>query len=307
MTVEEERTRVVFWFGVVIFARLYTVVMCDIPERLFGNDAIGHTWIRDIPTYLWVELIAYGPIVWFALHRITTDVFGSVPTDPDRLRAHRRRRLAATVAGAIFLYGVGIHTADTVEVLSREREGISDGAVYDLVYFLDEGLSHYVQFIPLFFVIGWFVVFDRPARHEFRRVALLFGAAHGVERGLGIIEGEKWFLGPIVMVWFATAVWIRRRRNGPNAFDEFFVRYAFGFLLMLPACQTAYAIWFGGFPAPSGLADGEYGQLAIGAVGLTTLGAAAILAAEHRVTRRAHRAVAGPVATADRNERVDAR
>lgn len=277
------RTRVEIWFGVIVFARLYTVVLCDVPERIFGDDRIGHTWIHDIPTYLWVEIILYGPIVWFALHQITADVFDESSTEPAALQIHRRRRLAATVAGALFLYGVGIHAADAVEVFAREREGITDGPVYDLVYFFDEGLSHYVQFVPLFFVIGWFVIFDRANRTGHRRVALVLGAAHGIERGLGIIEGEKWFLGPFVMIWFAAAVWLRRRRIGANAFDEFFVRYALSFLVLLPACQLSYALWFGGFPAPSSLTDGDYAQLAAGVIALTALGSVVLVAIEHRI------------------------
>jgi hypothetical protein len=284
------RTRAVTWFAVVVFARLYTVILCDFPERVLGSDVMCDTWLRGIPIYLWVEIIAFGPIVWFALHQITTDVFGDIPTAAGPLHAHRKLRLAATVGGALFLYGVGIHTADTVEVLSRQREGITDGAVYDLVYFLDEGLSHYVQFVPLFFVIGWYVIWDRSGRTEYPRVALLLGAAHGVERGLGIIEGEKWFLGPIVIVWFLLAVRWRRGRVGDVAFEEFFVRYALAFVLLLPVCQAAYAIRFSGFPAPSGLTDGEYAELAVGVVGVTVLGAAAVVALD-RLRRRHDRTV----------------
>lgn len=68
----------------------------------------------------------------------------------------RRVELVATAAIAMWLYGVGIHAADIIEVVSRERAQITDGTVYDVAYFLDEGLSHYVQFVSLFVVIGLF-------------------------------------------------------------------------------------------------------------------------------------------------------
>lgn len=280
----ERRTRMIWWFGVVVLGRLYTVLLCDIPEPLFGIDWLCRTWFHDIPSYLWVELVLYGPIMWLALHQITADVFGDVPSDPEALARHRRIEFAATAAAAIFLYGVGVHVADTIEVFSRERVGVTDGAVYDLVYFLDEGLSHYIQFIPLFFIIGWFVIFDRPGRHEHSSWAMFLGAAHGVERGLGTIEGEKWFLAGAAVAWMALAAWLRRRRVGPVAADEFFFRYALVFTAMLPATQLAYVLWFDGVEPPSGLDDGDYAQLAIGA-SLLTLAATAIAIGADRLGR----------------------
>ncbi len=185
------RTRAVFWFSVVVFARLYTAVLNDFLGSIVGWEFIGHTWINGIPTYLWVEIIFYGPVIWLALYNVNVDVFGDVPTEPEALKKHRRLQFIGTAAIAIIIYGIGIHVTDAIEVLSREREGITDGAVYDLVYFFDEGLSHYVQFFPLFFVMGWFLIFDRPGRTGSAYFALFLGAAHGVERAVGIIEGEK--------------------------------------------------------------------------------------------------------------------
>ena len=185
------RTRAVFWFSVLVFARLYTAILNDFLGSILGLEFIGYTWIHGIPTYLWVEIIFYGPVIWLALYQVNTDVFGDVPTDPEALKKHRRLQFIATAAIALILYGIGIHVTDAIEVLSREREGITEGPVYDLVYFFDEGLSHYIQFFPLFFVMGWFLIFDRPGRTGAAYFALFLGVAHGVERAVGIIEGEK--------------------------------------------------------------------------------------------------------------------
>ncbi len=272
------RTSAVFWFSVVVFARLYTAILCDFLGRILGFDFICYTWVNNIPSYLWVEIIFYGPVIWFSLHQVNTDVFGDVPTDPEALKKHRRLQLIGTVAIAIILYGVGIHVTDTLEVLSREREGITDGAVYDLIYFLDEGLSHYVQFFPLFFVMGWFLIYDREGRTGNAYLALFLGVAHGVERAVGIIEGEKWFLGPLVMTWMGAAAWLRWRRVGAAAFGEFFFRHAMAFLLILPACQLLYYVWFGAFPPPSFLSDSELVEMAVGAVGLTAIGTVVVIA-----------------------------
>ena len=272
------RTRAVFWFSVVVFARLYTAVLNDFLGRILGLEFIGYTWINGIPTYLWIEIIFYGPVIWLALHQVNTDVFGDLPTEPEALKRHRRRQFIGTIAIAIILYGIGVHVTDTIEVLSREREGITDGAVYDLAYFLDEGLSHYIQFFPLFFVMGWFLIFDRPGRTGNAYLALFLGVAHGVERAVGIIEGEKWFLGPAVMAWMGAAAWLRWRRVGSAAFGEFFFRHALAFLLILPVCQAAYYFWFHSFPPPSGLNDGELAQMAVRAIALTAIGTAVVIA-----------------------------
>ena len=180
-----------------------------------GLDFICYTWIHGIASYLWIEIIFYGPVIWFALYKVNTDVFGDIPTETEALRKHRRLQLISTMAIAIIIYGVGIHVTDVVEVFSREHENIADGKVYELVYFLDEGLSHYVQFFPFFFVMGWFLIYDRPGRTAYPTLALFFGVAHGMERTIGIIEGEKWFLGPAAFVWMAFAAWLRWRRVGP--------------------------------------------------------------------------------------------
>ena len=269
------RTPVTAWFAVFVFARLYTAVLNDFLGRILGLEFISYTWIHGIPTYLWLEIIFYGPIIWLALTQVNADVFGDVPTEREALRRHRRLQFAATFAIAILIYGIGIHVTDTLSVLS-EREQMTEGAVYELIYFLDEGLSHYIQFFPLFFVMGWFVIYDRPGRTANPSIGLFLGAVHGIERGVGIIEGEKWFLGPAVIAWMALAAWLRWRRVGSAVTDEFFFRHAVAFCLTLPASQFLYYIWFDAFPPPSSLSDSEITQMAVGAVVLSVVGTVVI-------------------------------
>jgi hypothetical protein len=269
------RTPVTAWFAVFVFARLYTAVLNDFLGRILGLEFISYTWIYGIPTYLWLEIIFYGPVIWLALTQVNADVFGDVPTEPEALRRHRRLQFAATFAIAVLIYGIGIHVTDTLSVLS-EREDMTEGAVYELIYFLDEGLSHYIQFFPLFFVMGWFLIYDRPGRTAYPSIALFLGAVHGIERGVGIIEGEKWFLGPAVIAWMALAAWLRWRRVGSAAPAEFFFRHAVAFCLTLPASQFLYYIWFDAFPPPSSLSDSEITQMAVGAVVLAVVGTVVI-------------------------------
>lgn len=271
------RTPVTAWFAVFVFARLYTAVLNDFLGRILGLEFISYTWIHGIPTYLWLEVILYGPVIWLALTQVNADVFGDVPAEAGALRRHRRLQFAATFAIAILIYGIGIHATDTLSVLS-EREQMTEGAVYELIYFLDEGLSHYVQFFPLFFVMGWFVIYDRSGRTSHQSIGLFLGAVHGIERGLGIIEGEKWFLGPAVIVWMAIAGWLRWRRVGSAAASEFFFRHAVAFCVTLPLSQAVYFIWFDSFASPSTLSDSEITQMGAGAVLLTVVGTVSISA-----------------------------
>ncbi|MDA1349436.1 MAG: hypothetical protein O3A47_11335 [Chloroflexi bacterium] len=204
-------------------------------------------------------------------------MFGDVPSEPEALRRHRRAKLTSTMAIAFVLYGVGVHVTDAIEVFSREHEGITDGSVYDLVYFLDEGLSHYFQFFPFFFVMGWFLIYDRPGRTAYPYLAIFFGVAHGVERTVGIIEGEKWFLGPAAFAWMAFAAWLRWRRVGPGAATEFFFKHAVAFCLTVPVTLTVYYTRFDSFPPPSGLSQGRLAEVWVGSVLVTVVCTAAVV------------------------------
>lgn len=266
-----------------MFGRLYTVLLCDVPERVFGVDWFRDTLIHRIPVYLWVELVLYGPIMWLALTRLNSAVFAQLPTAGRDRRLRERQRFVGYAACAAFLYGVGIHAADIVEVYSREQAGITGGDVYELVYYLDEGLSHFVQFVSLFFLLGWFVLWDQPGRRTIPRLGLLLGVAHGVERSLGVVEGEKWYLGPAMAAWLLVAAWLRWRRVGTAAADELFVRYAVVVAVTVPVGQSLYFARFGAFTPPSNLSDGAYAELAVGAVALTAVASVLVLAITHVV------------------------
>jgi hypothetical protein len=283
--VVQVRTNVAGWFTVVVLAYYYKLVVFG-----FGAEVLGFSWLSTtgwagIDLNHWIETLIYCPLVWFALHQINADVFGDPPLDPDARRRHRRRQSVGDVCNALFLYGTGIHIANVIELASRDETGASDHEVYDLVYFLDEGLSHYVQFIPLFAVLGWTVLHDRPGRLDCVGIGIFLGVAHGVERGVGIIEGGKWFLGAPAVAWLAVAVLARVHARGREAFSEFFVRYAVAFCITLPVAEVGYRLQVGSFAQPSSLGTrGAVGVIAAG-VATTLLGTALALGAEHRLTR----------------------
>ncbi len=283
------RTNVVGWFAVVVFAYYYKAVLCGFLGHIVGLDFICSSMIRGIDTNHWIEIIVYCPLLWLALHQVNTDVFGDLRADPRSLRSNRRLHLVGEFAIALVIYGTGIHIANVIEIYSRERANLDAGNLYHLIYLLDEGVSHYVQFVPLFFVIGWFIINDRPGRTSHPVLAVFFGAGHGVERAVGIIEGAKWFLGPPTVVWIAFAAWLRWRKVGRAAANEFFFRYAIAFIVTLPLTQLTYLLRFHSFAQPSHLTDGRLIQVSIGAIIITLLGTLLLSRAEQwwRLRQRA--------------------
>jgi hypothetical protein len=277
------RVHAIGWFAVVVFAYYYKAVLVGFLGGVLGYEALGGTLIHGISTNHWIEIIIYCPLLWLALHQINENVFDVQCGNEQARRVNARRRLIGEFAIALVIYGTGVHIANVIEIYSREQRGIEQGDVYSLVYFLDEGFSHYLQFVPLFFVIGWFIIHDRPRLGVFPTVALFLGAGHGVERAVGIIEGGKWFLGAPTVVWLGSAAWIRRRhlgRLGVDARDDFFFRYAFSFCVTLPIAQLAYLGRFGSFAQPSKLAASGAHLMAIGVIVLTVIGTCALVVSE---------------------------
>ncbi|HTH05925.1 MAG TPA: hypothetical protein VL916_08645 [Ilumatobacteraceae bacterium] len=284
----DEGAHAVRWFAVIVFAYYYKALLVGFMGGVLGIEWLGGTMIRGISTNHWIEIVIYCPLLWLALHQVNENVFGG-----DRGRRH----LIGAFAIALVIYGTGVHIANVIEIYSREQRGIEEGDVYSLVYFLDEGFSHYLQFVPLFFVIGWFVINDRPRVGVYSTVALFLGAGHGVERAIGIIEGGKWFLGAPTVVWIGAAAWIRGhrlQRLHVDPRDDFFFRYAISFCVTLPVAQLTYLGRFGSFAQPSELAESGARLTGIGVIVLTAVGTSALVASERWWNpRRRHPVPAG--------------
>jgi hypothetical protein len=282
------RTNVPLWLAVVCFAYYYKAIFCGLLGHQLGLRFLCFTWVHGISTNHWFEIIVYCPLLWLALHQINTDVFGILPGDPARRRRTFRHQLVGEFAIALVIYGTGIHIANVIEIFARERAGVTDGSVYRLVYYLDEGVSHYVQFVPLFFVLGWFVIHDLPGRIGHPRLALFFGVGHGVERAIGIIEGGKWFLSIPASLWLLVAWRIRLRRHDDRwdlARRDFLFRYAVALSLALPLAVGLYYASFGTFAQPSSREPWQLSVLGAAALAVT-LGGSVLAAAVERRRRR---------------------
>ncbi len=240
------------WFVFICFGYQYKAILCGLLGKVIGCEALCYTVINGVDTNHWFETIFYAPLLWLALHRVNGIIFINHAADKPR---SQRNRLIGEIFAAVCFYGMGIHVANLLEIYSREIQGISSGPVYEMIYFFDEVVSHFVQFIPYFLLLGWYILHDQPNRRSYLKAALWIGAGHGIERTVGIIEGNSWYFALPVVIWYLACLAIRVRQLRAAGFShfDFFALYAAGFLITMPTALVAYALVFDGFVQPSAL------------------------------------------------------
>lgn len=246
------------WFLIICFAYYYKTIACGIVSNMLGQTYVCYTMIQSISTNNWAETLIYAPLMWFSFHMINEEVFNHIPRTQQE-DSWRRKKLLGQFVIAIYLYGVGLHIANVIEIFSREYQNISSGPVYDLVYFIDEELSHVVQFLPYFFAIGWFVINDPESRPLEAKYAAYIGIAHAVERAIGTIEGSSGFMAIGLAVWMGFVAYVRLRRfSWEEAWNDYFCRYILCFSIFFPIALGVYYLSFGGFVPVSGMGDKQW-------------------------------------------------
>ncbi len=241
------------WTIYIVFAYHYKVVVCGLFGRVMGYDCLCNTLVHGVTTNHWFEQLVYAPILWYAFYRIAEIVFG--PGEDEVLGPKvRRLKTVALFFLAMYLYGIGIHFANTIEIYSREHLGITDGPLYHQVYWVDEELSHWIQFLFYFLFFAWLIVCDRLDRNQGAYVAIYTGLLHGLERAMGVIEGDN----PNTAFWYGglllVACFVRWRRHGsdfPRVWKDFFFRHGLTFAVSMPLAILVYPKVFGGFVQPS--------------------------------------------------------
>ncbi|PKN94699.1 MAG: hypothetical protein CVU44_02500 [Chloroflexi bacterium HGW-Chloroflexi-6] len=104
---------------------------------------------------------------------------------------------------ALFLYGHSMHvTANAIDTYSMEIQGYQDRIpqdVYELVYFLDETLSHILTFFGLYGFLLCFLWIDgtTPDNGDTSNFgALPLGIIYGIGQGIALVEaGKVWVAG----------------------------------------------------------------------------------------------------------------
>jgi len=242
------------------FGYQYKLIFCGGLGLGLGQTWICYTIIGGISTNHWFEHLIYVPLVWVVLNATNNVVFG--PGENEVLsKSLRRKKWVGQLLALIFIYGCGMHITNTVEIFAREQHGITSGPVYDQIYWIDEHFSHIVQFFCFFSLIAWFVAHDRLDRHQAPIIAIVCGVIHGVDRGIGVIEGDNYLLG-IFLDLIIVAAWIyrwhRHDRDFWRSWQDFFFRHAFIFTITFLSILVFYSFFFGLESQPSNMGMGAW-------------------------------------------------
>ncbi len=264
-------SKALIWYLVyVCFAYHYKVIVCGFFGNILGYDWLCHTMIHGVTTNHWFEQLVYAPILWYALYRIIVIVFGPQSNEILGEKVKRQKSFAFFLL-AMYIYGIGIHFANTIEIYSRTELGITSGALYEQVYWIDEQLSHWIQFVFFFGLFAWLIIYDRLDRTHAGYLAVFTGLLHGLERAIGVIEGDSPFialaLGGVILI-ACIIRWDRHDRDFRRVWQDFFFRHGLSFGLSMPVALYAYQLVFDGFVQPSSM--GRDGWLVVLFVLVTT-------------------------------------
>lgn len=197
-----------------------------------------------------VDLVVLAPFYAAILFAIHVTLFG---------RSNQTATLHAVSLGciAVFLYGHAMHiTANSINTFATEvndyRERIPND-MYDLIYFLDETLSHYLIFVALFaLLLLWgrlpFAIDVLSSRE--RQVMLGLGFFQGSGQAIAMVEARKAALaiGLALGTWVYIA-WHHRAAAGQTAMQQ----YIRGMAIALVLTLIIYVIVIGDFTSPSDL------------------------------------------------------
>ena len=249
------------WMMVYIcFAYHYKAIFCGFLGKIMGYEWICYTIIHGVSTNHWFEQFVYVPILWYVLYRLILVVFG--PNEGEVLgKAIQRKKVFAIFLSTMYVYAVGIHFTNTLEIFAREQLGITSGALYEQIYWIDETFSHWVQFFCYFLLFAWLIAHDRLDRTDGKYVAISTGLAHGLERSIGVIEGDNAYSAMIFVVWILIACIIRWRRHDRNfgrVWKDYFFRHGLSFTITFPISLFLYQLVFNGFVQPSEMGIGAW-------------------------------------------------
>jgi hypothetical protein len=257
-----------WWLIYVLFAYHYKVIFCGLFGQLLGQKWICHTLVHGVTTNHWFEQLVYVPFLWLAYYKIIQIVFG--PADDEVLGPKvKRLKLVAHFLLAMYIYGIGIHFANTIEIYSRKHLGIDSGPLYEQIWWVDEQLSHWIQFFFYFLFFAWIIVYDRLDRTRGSYLAVYTGIFHGLERALGVIEGDNPNTAFVYGALILGACAIRWRRHGMDfsrAWVDFFFRHGLSFSISLPLVILVYPLVFGGLVQPSSMGDKSWQAVAFAVV-----------------------------------------
>ena len=228
-----------------------------------------------LPLFVWLgREILSGKLVWyfravdFADMTLLTPIYIAVIL---YLWVHMKRHDASTAMllafgafGALFLFGQGLHVAgnsiNTFMTEVRDYKPIIPKDAYDLIFFIDEVLSHLVLFSAVIGLIAVWLIFDAriaapPLLPDNRWFLLLAGLVFGVVMAYAMIEARTPYV-IIAMIGVLGGLWLWFWRKSGLSAGEFVAHRPFRTFVLILVISTAgmMLIWllvFGGFVQPS--------------------------------------------------------
>lgn len=245
----------------------YKVIFCGLFGKVLGYTWICNTMIHGVTANHWFEQMVYVPLLWYVLYRMIVVVFG--PHKNEVLgKSVQTKKVLALFFATMYTYSQGIHFANTIEIYSRVHLDISSGPLYDQIYWVDEILSHWIQFFFYFLFFAWLIVFDRLDRVHGSHIATFTGLLHGLERAIGVIEGDNPNNALIFGSWILIGCFIRWKKHEKDfarVWKDFFFRHGLSFGISMPIGIFSYYLTFNGFVQPSTLGDSAWKVVVFGA------------------------------------------
>lgn len=230
----------------------YKLIFCGFLGQVLGFKSICYTFIHGISTNHWLEHLLYVPLMWVALNHVNNIVFGPHTMEVLSKRQQQKKWLGQLLC-ALFIYGHGIHAINLLEMMAR-AEGVASGIIYEQIWWLDEQVSHGVQFITFFLLLCFFISQDRLDRNHGKTIAIVTGIIHGIDRGVGVIEGDHPYLGVFAAMIISVACYYRWQKHGRNfkrVWKDFFFLHGLGFVITILVLLVCYQLLFGLYTQPS--------------------------------------------------------
>ncbi|MFK8008435.1 MAG: hypothetical protein AB8H03_18905 [Saprospiraceae bacterium] len=229
--------------------------------------------IHGVTSNHWFEQLVYIPILWYVLYRMIIVVFG--PHQREVLaKSVQTKKVIALFFITMYIYATGIHFTNTLEIYSRVNLGIDSGPLYEQIFWIDEVLSHWIQFFFYFLFFAWLIVFDRLDRIDGNYIAIFTGLLQGLDRAIGVIEGDNPYSALVFGLWILIACiirWNNHKRDFARVWKDFFFRHGLTFGISMPVGILSYHLIFNGFVQPSSMMDSAWKVVVFG-VGFILVG-----------------------------------
>ena len=119
-----ESNELKWWLLFVCVAYHYKLIFCGLFGKFLGYTWICNTLVHGVTTNHWFEQLIYVPLLWYAFYRMIVVVFG--PNRNEVLgKSLQTKKMFALFFATIYIYALGIHFTNTVEIYSRVYLNIS--------------------------------------------------------------------------------------------------------------------------------------------------------------------------------------